>query len=115
MQYALLIYRREDDSDGMSDEEQKSISAEYMAIRDDPRVVGGAALYPNESATILRLGEGGEALITDGPYADTKEVLGGFYLMQADDIDAALEIAARIPAARLGGTIEVRPIVEYPR
>jgi hypothetical protein len=56
--------------------------------------------------------EGGQTLTTDGPFAATKEVLGGYYLLEADDIDAALDVAARIPAARLGGAIEVRPVVE---
>jgi hypothetical protein len=57
----------------------------------------------------------GETLITDGPFADTKEVFGGYYVLEADDLDAALEIAARLPAARLGGSVEVRPMVELPR
>jgi hypothetical protein len=63
-----------------------------------------------ETATTVRVADG-EALITDGPFADTKEVFGGFYLLEADDLDGALEIAARIPAARLGGSVEVRPIM----
>ena len=71
----------------------------------------GARLKPVETATTVRVADG-EALITDGPFADTKEVFGGFYLLEADDLDGALEIAARIPAARLGGSVEVRPIVE---
>jgi len=56
--------------------------------------------------------EHGNALTTDGPFAETKEVLGGFYMLEADDLDAALEIAARVPAARMGGSVEVRPVVE---
>ena len=84
--------------------------AEYLALRDDPRVVGGARLKPVETATTVRVTDG-EPLITDGPFADTKEVFGGFYVLEADDLDGALEIAARIPAARLGGSVEVRPMV----
>jgi hypothetical protein len=86
------------------------VTAEYLALRDDPRVVDGARLKPVETATTVRVADG-EALITDGPFADTKEVFGGFYLLEADDLDGALEIAARIPAARLGGSVEVRPMV----
>ena len=86
------------------------MSAEYLALRDDPRVVGGARLKPVETATTVRVTDG-EPLITDGPFADTKEAFGGFYVLEADDLDGALEIAARIPAARLGGSVEVRPMV----
>ena len=70
-----------------------------------------AQLQPPDTATTIRV-EDGRTLTTDGPFATTKEALGGYYLVEADDIDAALEIAARIPAARLGGAIEVRPVVE---
>ena len=73
-------------------------------------MVDGARLKPVETATTVRVADG-EALITDGPFADTKEVFGGFYVLEADDLDGALEIAARIPAARLGGSVEVRPMV----
>ncbi len=68
-------------------------------------------MQPVETATTVRVKEG-QTLTTDGPFADTKEVFGGFYLLEADDLDQAIEVAARIPAARLGGSIEVRPIVE---
>jgi hypothetical protein len=114
MQYALLIYRQPDDYDAFSDEERKAVSAEYYAIRDDSRVVGGAALQPVQTATTVRVRDG-ETLVTDGPFAETKEVFGGWYLFEADDLDAAIGIAARIPAARLGGSVEVRPVVEQPR
>jgi hypothetical protein len=74
-------------------------------------VVGGAQLQPVDTATTVRVEEG-ETLLTDGPFKDAKEHLGGFFLVEADDLDAALEIAARIPAARMGGAVEVRPLVE---
>jgi hypothetical protein len=109
MQYALLIYEAPGAYDEFSDDERRAVSAEYLALRDDPRVVGGARLKPVETATTVRVADG-EPLVTDGPFADTKEVFGGFYLLEADDLDAALEIAAQIPAARLGGSVEVRPI-----
>jgi hypothetical protein len=73
-------------------------------------VVGGASLHPVETATTVRV-QDGKTLVTDGPFADTKEVFGGFYLVEADDLDQATEIAARIPAARIGGSVEIRPVV----
>ena len=114
MQYALLIYRQPDDLEGLSEDEQRAVSAEYYALRDDPRVVGGEALQPTETSTTMRQEEG-QMLITDGPYANTKEVFGGWYLVEANDLDGALEVAGRIPALRLGGSIEVRPLMERPR
>jgi hypothetical protein len=111
MQYALLIYRRPDDYDGLTEDEREAVSAEYYAIRDDPRVVDGAALQDVDTATTLR-NSSGETLVTDGPYANTKEVFAGFYVVDADDLDAALEIARRVPALRLGGSIEIRPLME---
>jgi hypothetical protein len=114
MQYALLIYRPPDDYDGLSDEQRRALSAEYYAIREDPRVVGGAALHPVGSATTVRATDGA-TILTDGPFADTKEIFAGWYLVEADDLDVAVEIAARIPVVRLGGSVEVRPVVEAPR
>jgi hypothetical protein len=113
MQYALLVYERPDSYDGFSQDEIERISGEYLAIRDDERVVGGAHLQPAETATTVR-SQDGRSVMTDGPFAETKEVFGGFYLVQADDLDAALEITQRIPAVRLGGSVEVRALVEMP-
>jgi hypothetical protein len=112
MQYMLLIYSNESmtEFDKLSEAEQKGILGEYYAISETPGVIGGDQLEPSSTATTVRV-EDGQALTTDGPFATTKEVLGGYYLLEADDLDTALEIAARIPAARLGGTIEVRPVV----
>jgi hypothetical protein len=114
MQYAMLIYEKPGSDDGFSPEERRAVSDEYLAIRADPRVVGGAHLQPVEMATTVRV-EAGEALVTDGPFADTKEVFGGYFLLEADDIDTAIELAARIPAARLGGSVEIRPVVHPER
>jgi hypothetical protein len=111
MKYALLIYSKPDSFDGMSAEEYGAVHAEYMAINGTPGIYGGDQLQPIESATTIRV-DGGHTLSTDGPFADTKEVLAGYYLMEADDIEAPLAVAARIPAARMGGAVEVRPIVE---
>ena len=107
MKYALLIY----DTPGntVSDEER----AEYMAIRQAPGVYDGAQLQPLHTATTVRV-QDGQTLTTDGPFADTKEFFGGYYLLEADDLDAAIELAGRIPAARSGGSVEIRPIVERP-
>jgi hypothetical protein len=113
MRYALLIFDKPGSYDPLGDDERKAVTAEYMEIAKDPRIVGGAQLRPVDTATTVRQ-DGGEILTTDGPFADTKEVFGGWFEFEADDIDAALEVAARIPAVRLGGSVEVRPIVEQP-
>ncbi len=111
MKYALLIYDLPDTYDKLPDDERDAVFGEYFAIGQDPSVVGGEQLHPVEAATTVRVKDG-ETLTTDGPFADTKEILGGYFLLQADDLDRAIEIAARIPAARHGGSVEIRPIVE---
>jgi hypothetical protein len=113
MKYMLQIYSSEarDRFEGLPEEEQKAIVGEYFAISETPGVLGGDQLQPAETATTVRV-EDGRTLTTDGPFVDTKEVLGGYYLYEADDLDAAIELASRIPAARMGGAIEVRPVVE---
>jgi hypothetical protein len=111
MKYALLIYVAPGSMDGMSDDERAALTAEYMAIREDPRCLDGAQLQPIETATTVRV-PNGQALITDGPFADTKEVFGGFYLFEADGLDDVLEVAEKVPATRMGGSVEVRALVE---
>ncbi len=111
MKYALLVYDVTSAWEGLSDEESDAIMGEYMAAAQSVGVVGGHQLHPVETATTVRVKDG-ETLTTDGPFADTKEFLGGFYLLEADDLDAAIELASRIPAARLGGSVEIRPVVE---
>jgi hypothetical protein len=113
MKYAMLIYPKPGSHEELGEEEATALTAEYMALRDDARCVGGAHLQPGDTATTVRHGGAGN-LITDGPYADAKEVLGGYYMLEASDLDAALEFAQRIPAVRLGGAVEVRPVVEIP-
>jgi hypothetical protein len=112
MKYALLIYDLPEPYERLTDDERDAVFGEYFAISNEPHVVGGEELQPVDAATTVRVKDG-ETLTTDGPFADTKEILGGFYLVEADDIEAALELAARIPAARLGGSVEVRPVVEH--
>jgi hypothetical protein len=114
MRYALLIYDNPGAYDGFTDEERKALSARYWALREEPGVADGAGLQPVQTATTVRI-EDDEALVTDGPFADTKEVFGGYYLFDADDLDAAIAFAKKIPAVRYGGAIEIRPVVEYPR
>jgi hypothetical protein len=113
MKYLLQIYSDAATAEvaRLSAHEQEAIVGEYIAIRQSPGVIGGEQLQPVETATTVRV-QDGEALLTDGPFVDAKEHLGGYYLVEADDLDAALEIAARIPAARMGGAVEVRPLVE---
>ncbi len=111
MKYAMLIHEKPGYVEALAGDEQKAVFAEYMALTEDPRARGGAQLQPIETATTVRV-QDGQTLTTDGPYAATKEVFGGYYVFEADNLDEAIELAARIPAARLGGAIEVRPLVE---
>jgi hypothetical protein len=112
VKYMLLIYANDDGWDALSEDERNSIHQEYMDIQADPRAVGGNQLQPSATATTVRV-ENGRPLHTDGPFLETKEELGGFYLVDAGSLDEALEVAARIPAARRGGAVEVRPVVEH--
>ncbi len=109
MKYALLIYPKPGSHEALPPEEYAPVNAQYLALRDDPRCLGGAHLQPADSATTVR-----EGLITDGPFADTKEVLGGYYVLDAANLDDALEFVDKIPAIRLGGAVEVRPLVDIP-
>ena len=112
MKYMLLIHSSGNPEDSaLSEDEQTAVLGEYAAISQAPGVVGGDQLQPAATATTVRV-QDGQALTTDGPFAETKEELGGYYLYEADDLDSAIELAARIPAARSGGAVEVRPIVE---
>ena len=110
MQYALMIYVDPTAQEGFSDEANAAITAEYLAIRSDPRVLAGAELAGVETVSTVRT-QAGESFITDGPFADTKDVLGGSFIVDAADLDGAIEIAGRIPAARMGGAVEVWPLV----
>jgi hypothetical protein len=109
MRYALLVYTRPGSLDGLDPGEREAIYQEYVEVNGLPGSLSSAQLQPVETATTVRVDEG-RTLITDGPFADTKEVFAGFFLFEADDLDRAIEIAARIPAARLGGAIEVRAL-----
>jgi hypothetical protein len=113
MNYLIQIYTGETMSawEALSEEEQEAVTGEYFKISSEPGITGGAQLQPPETATTVRV-QDGRTLTTDGPFPDTKEALGGYYLLDAPDLDSAIELAAKIPAARLGGAVEVRPLVE---
>ena len=116
MKYLLLIHQGDTPTPGsdawerLSEDEQKAVYGAYQSINETPGVNPGLWLQPPETATTVRV-EGSETLTTDGPFVAVKEALAGFLTFEADDLDAAIELAARIPAARMGGAIEVRPLV----
>jgi hypothetical protein len=116
MKYMLLIHDEEQVWAKMSDAERQRIYGEYgqfgQQIKDAGQYLAGAQLQPTSTATSVRVRDG-KRLVTDGPFAETREQLGGYYLVEARNLDEAIGIAARIPSARLG-TIEVRPVVEMP-
>jgi hypothetical protein len=118
MKYMLLIHQgnaptpRDPEAWArLSEEEQNAVYADYQAINATPGVTSGVQMDSPETATTVRVEEG-RTLTTDGPFVAVKEALGGYLFYDADDLDAAIELAARIPAARLGGAVEVSPVVE---
>jgi hypothetical protein len=117
MKYMLLIHQGttpvpgSDAWDALSDDEKAAIYSAYKALGETPGVTPGEWMQPPETATTVRV-QDGRTLITDGPFAEIKEAIGGYCIFEADDLDAAIEVAATIPAASLGGAIEVRPLVE---
>jgi hypothetical protein len=119
MKYMLLIHQgdaptpRDPDAWAtLSEDEQNAVYADYQAINQTPGVSSGMALQDPETATTVRV-EDGRTLTTDGPFVAVKEALGGYLVFEADDLDAAIELAARVPAARMGGAVEVRPVAEW--
>jgi hypothetical protein len=115
MQYLLLIYDDEKVWENMPADERGKMFADYGAFTQDIKKTGkwkaGEALQPTHTATTVRV-RGGKTTTTDGPFAETKEQLGGFYFVEADNLDEAIALAARIPSARIG-SIEVRPIMTF--
>ena len=105
-----MIYAEPGYAEALPDADRDAVHAEFAALADDARCVGAAQLQPKETATCVRV-VGGRTVMTDGPFADTKEVLGGLVLVEAANLDEVLELAARIPVARHGGVVEVRPVV----
>jgi hypothetical protein len=119
MKYMLLIHQGDTPTpndpeawQALPEEERNRVAEDYQAINQTPGVTPGLWMQPPETATTVRV-ENGQTLTTDGPFVAVKEALGGYLVFEADDLDAAIELAARIPAARLGGAVEVRPLVEY--
>ena len=114
MKYMILINLGPEARDWRSlpEEEQKKIAAGWGAVNQTPGITPGMQLQPPETATTVR-GHDGKVVTTDGPYVETKEALDGYCVFEADDLDAAIELAAKIPAIHTGGAIEIRPIVEW--
>ena len=119
MKYMLLIHQGDTPTprdpeawERLPEDERNAVYADYRAINETPGVTPGLQLQEPDTATTVRV-QDGRTLVTDGPFAETKEALGGYLVFEADDLDAAIALAARIPAARMGGAIEVRPIAEW--
>ena len=119
MKYMLLIHQGDAPTPRdpeawatLSEDEQKAVYADYQAVNQIAGVTSGLGLDAPETATTVRV-QDGKTLTTDGPFVEMKEALGGYLVFEAEDLDAAIELASRIPAARLGGAIEIRPTVEW--
>jgi hypothetical protein len=119
MKYVLLIQQGDaptphspDDWARLSEAEQREVYTAYQAIDETPGVSPGVRMQPPETATTVRV-QDGRTLTTDAPFVAVKEALGGWFLFDAEDLDAAIELASRVPAARMGGAVEVRPLAEY--
>jgi hypothetical protein len=116
MQYLLMIYHAEEEETKLSEAETAAMHAAYgqftHSIRESGSYIGGNALQPTATATTVRVRDG-KTLATDGPFAETREQLGGYYLINAEHLDDAIGIAARIPGAK-AGSIEIRPIWSIP-
>ena len=115
MKYLCLIYNQEKNLAGFSKEQWASLKAEYFAytgsIKESGHHLGGSSLQPTGTARTVRVRDG-KISATDGPFAETNEQLGGYYLIEARDLNDAIQVASRIPSARMG-SIEVRPIMEF--
>src|SRR4051794_4043154 len=116
MKYMLLIHQGDAPTPQtpetwaqLSEEEQRSVYDGYRQVNETPGMTPGQQMQPPDTATTVRVANG-EVLVTDGPFVDVKEALGGYCFLEADDLDAAIELAAKVPAARMGGAVEVRPI-----
>jgi hypothetical protein len=118
MKYMLLIHQGSTPLPGtdawerLSEEEKGAVFGAYKGINETPGVSPGLGLQPPQTATTVRV-QDGKTLTTDGPFVELKEAIGGYLLFEADHLDAAIELASRIPAASMGGAIEVRPIAEW--
>src|SRR5882762_1887637 len=118
MKFMLLIHqgtsptpRSPEEWGRLPEDEQNAVYADYKAINETPGVTPGLQLEPPEMATTVRV-QDGKTLTTDGPFVEIKESIGGYFFYEADDLDAAIEVATKVPAASMGGAVEVRPVVE---
>jgi hypothetical protein len=118
MKYLMLIHQGDAPTpydpeawSRLSEDEQAQVGKDYWAISESPGVTPGPQMEAPQTSTTVRV-EDGQTLVTDGPFVSVKEAVGGFFTLEADDLDAAIEMAARVPAARMGGAVEVRPLVE---
>jgi hypothetical protein len=119
MKYMLLIHQgttpTPQDPEAwakLSDAEQQGVFAAYKALNETPGVTSGQQMQAPETATTVRV-QDGKTLTTDGPFVEVKESIGGYFFLEADDLDAAIDVASRVPAATMGGAVEVRPLVEW--
>jgi hypothetical protein len=118
VKYMLLIYQGTtpvpgtEAWDDLSPDQRNGVYAAYQALNETPGITSGQQMQEPETATTVQV-QDGRTLITDGPFAEIKEAIGGYCFFEADDLDAAIEVAARIPAASMGGAVEVRPFVEW--
>ena len=119
MKYLLLIHQGDTPTPNdpeawgrLSQNEQNEVYSAYKTLNETPGVTPGVGMQSPETATTVRV-QNGKTLTTDGPFVAVKEALGGFLVYEADDLDAAIELASTIPAARMGGAVEVRPVAEY--
>lgn len=114
MRYVMLIYQGTalEQQAALAEEEKKQVYADYQGINQTPGVTPGLPMALPQNATTVRV-EGGKTLTTDGPFTAMKEAVGGMFILEADDLDAAIEVAARVPAARYGGAVEIRPSETY--
>lgn len=114
MQYLMLINLgpKARDFQSLSPEERNAIAAGYQSLNQTPGVTVGLGLQPPETATTVRV-QDGETLTSDGPFVQTKQALDGYFVLEADDLDAAIQVASRVPAASMGGAIEIRPVTDW--
>lgn len=118
MKYMMLIYQGDtplpgsEAWEGLSEDEKNAVYAAYKSLNETSGVTPGLGLQPPDTATTVRV-QDAKTLTTDGPFVELKEAIGGYFIFEADDLDAAIDLAARIPAARMGGAVEIRPIAEW--
>lgn len=114
MNYIMLIYQGValERQAALPEDEQKQVYADYQRINQTPGVTPGLPMGLPENATTVRV-EGGKTVTTDGPFAEMRQAIGGWFILEANDLDAAIEVAARVPAARYGGAVEIRPSEVY--